>query len=61
MCNDCEHKGSSQFHWLYHKCSVCVPTTLELSKDVGGILLTRLKPNFNLLFLRIYFTNYVFL
>jgi hypothetical protein len=36
MCNDCEHKGRSQVHWLYHKCSVCVPITLELSKVCWG-------------------------
>ncbi|CAK9873098.1 unnamed protein product [Sphagnum jensenii] len=23
LCNDCEHKGTARFHWLYHKCSVC--------------------------------------
>jgi zinc finger-like protein len=23
LCNDCERKGRSQFHWLYHKCGSC--------------------------------------
>jgi len=23
LCNDCEKKGSSPFHWLYHKCPSC--------------------------------------
>ncbi|VAH78910.1 unnamed protein product [Triticum turgidum subsp. durum] len=23
LCNDCERKGRSQFHWLYHKCVSC--------------------------------------
>ncbi|KAL6614709.1 hypothetical protein ACP70R_036979 [Stipagrostis hirtigluma subsp. patula] len=23
LCNDCERKGRSQFHWLYHKCGFC--------------------------------------
>ncbi|XP_050377186.1 zinc finger protein BRUTUS-like At1g74770 [Argentina anserina] len=23
LCNDCEKKGKSPFHWLYHKCSSC--------------------------------------
>ncbi|KAK8933786.1 hypothetical protein KSP39_PZI016072 [Platanthera zijinensis] len=23
LCNDCERKGTSQFHWLYHKCGFC--------------------------------------
>ncbi|XP_010544003.1 PREDICTED: uncharacterized protein LOC104816755 [Tarenaya hassleriana] len=23
LCNDCERKGRSRFHWLYHKCSSC--------------------------------------
>uniref|UniRef100_A0ACD5VKC1 Uncharacterized protein n=1 Tax=Avena sativa TaxID=4498 RepID=A0ACD5VKC1_AVESA len=23
LCNDCEKKGRSQFHWLYHKCGSC--------------------------------------
>ncbi|ERN04022.1 zinc finger protein BRUTUS [Amborella trichopoda] len=23
LCNDCEKKGTSRFHWLYHKCSSC--------------------------------------
>lgn len=23
LCNDCEKRGSSTFHWLYHKCSHC--------------------------------------
>ncbi|MQL90863.1 hypothetical protein Taro_023463, partial [Colocasia esculenta] len=23
LCNDCGKKGTSRFHWLYHKCSFC--------------------------------------
>ncbi|KAJ6387263.1 hypothetical protein OIU78_017053 [Salix suchowensis] len=23
LCNDCDQKGSAQFHWLYHKCGLC--------------------------------------
>ncbi|KAK6921197.1 Zinc finger, CHY-type [Dillenia turbinata] len=23
LCNDCEKKGTSRFHWLYHKCGFC--------------------------------------
>lgn len=23
LCNDCEKKGASPFHWLYHKCPNC--------------------------------------
>ncbi|XP_023002699.1 zinc finger protein BRUTUS-like [Cucurbita maxima] len=23
LCNDCERKGASRFHWLYHKCGYC--------------------------------------
>ncbi|CAJ2664463.1 unnamed protein product [Trifolium pratense] len=23
LCNDCEKKGASPFHWLYHKCPCC--------------------------------------
>ncbi|XP_023920867.2 zinc finger protein BRUTUS [Quercus suber] len=23
LCNDCDRKGSSSFHWLYHKCGFC--------------------------------------
>ncbi|KAJ6803287.1 uncharacterized protein M6B38_107735 [Iris pallida] len=23
LCNDCDKKGRSRFHWLYHKCSFC--------------------------------------
>ncbi|KAG0483121.1 hypothetical protein HPP92_011205 [Vanilla planifolia] len=23
LCNDCDRKGTSRFHWLYHKCSFC--------------------------------------
>ncbi|KAJ8630700.1 hypothetical protein MRB53_024023 [Persea americana] len=23
LCNDCNKKGTSSFHWLYHKCSFC--------------------------------------
>ncbi|KAH7853078.1 hypothetical protein Vadar_033009 [Vaccinium darrowii] len=23
LCNDCEHKGTARFHWLYHKCGSC--------------------------------------
>ncbi|KAE9610036.1 putative aminoacyltransferase, E1 ubiquitin-activating enzyme [Lupinus albus] len=23
LCNDCEKKGASPFHWLYHKCRYC--------------------------------------
>ncbi|KXG22488.2 hypothetical protein SORBI_3009G222200 [Sorghum bicolor] len=23
LCNDCERKGRSRFHWLYHKCGSC--------------------------------------
>ncbi|XP_052179644.1 zinc finger protein BRUTUS [Diospyros lotus] len=23
LCNDCEHKGTTRFHWLYHKCGFC--------------------------------------
>ncbi|KAJ6793459.1 zinc finger protein BRUTUS-like [Iris pallida] len=23
LCNDCDKKGKSSFHWLYHKCSFC--------------------------------------
>ncbi|XP_006654746.2 zinc finger protein BRUTUS-like isoform X1 [Oryza brachyantha] len=23
LCNDCERKGRSRFHWLYHKCGFC--------------------------------------
>lgn len=23
LCNDCEKKGKTPFHWLYHKCSMC--------------------------------------
>ncbi|XP_054812756.1 zinc finger protein BRUTUS-like isoform X2 [Prosopis cineraria] len=23
LCNDCERKGCSPFHWLYHKCEFC--------------------------------------
>ncbi|XP_059649687.1 zinc finger protein BRUTUS-like [Cornus florida] len=23
LCNDCENKGTSPFHWLYHKCGHC--------------------------------------
>ncbi|GJM89667.1 hypothetical protein PR202_ga05876 [Eleusine coracana subsp. coracana] len=23
LCNDCEKKGRSRFHWLYHKCGFC--------------------------------------
>ncbi|KAI4350930.1 hypothetical protein L6164_005333 [Bauhinia variegata] len=23
LCNDCERKGTSRFHWLYHKCGFC--------------------------------------
>ncbi|KAJ8490795.1 hypothetical protein OPV22_012516 [Ensete ventricosum] len=24
LCNDCGKKGTSRFHWLYHKCGFCV-------------------------------------
>ncbi|PKI31533.1 hypothetical protein CRG98_048068 [Punica granatum] len=23
LCNDCDKKGTSPFHWLYHKCGYC--------------------------------------
>ncbi|XP_073226109.1 zinc finger protein BRUTUS-like isoform X2 [Cicer arietinum] len=23
LCNDCDRKGASRFHWLYHKCRFC--------------------------------------
>lgn len=23
LCNDCDRKGQSRFHWLYHKCGFC--------------------------------------
>ncbi|RYR57278.1 hypothetical protein Ahy_A05g023000 isoform B [Arachis hypogaea] len=23
LCNDCDRKGTSRFHWLYHKCGFC--------------------------------------
>ncbi|CAL5350178.1 unnamed protein product [Camellia sinensis] len=23
LCNDCDKKGTSRFHWLYHKCGFC--------------------------------------
>ncbi|XP_073004012.1 zinc finger protein BRUTUS [Typha latifolia] len=23
LCNDCDKKGTSRFHWLYHKCGLC--------------------------------------
>ncbi|XP_047337425.1 zinc finger protein BRUTUS-like [Impatiens glandulifera] len=23
LCNDCERKGTANFHWLYHKCGFC--------------------------------------
>ncbi|XP_010506712.1 PREDICTED: uncharacterized protein LOC104783276 [Camelina sativa] len=23
LCNDCERKGTTRFHWLYHKCGSC--------------------------------------
>ncbi|KAA8542369.1 hypothetical protein F0562_023494 [Nyssa sinensis] len=23
LCNDCEKRGTTSFHWLYHKCSYC--------------------------------------
>lgn len=23
LCNDCEKRGDSPFHWLYHKCPHC--------------------------------------
>ncbi|KAI8542696.1 hypothetical protein RHMOL_Rhmol08G0158900 [Rhododendron molle] len=23
LCNDCQHKGTAHFHWLYHKCGSC--------------------------------------
>lgn len=23
LCNDCDKKGISRFHWLYHKCNLC--------------------------------------
>ncbi|CAF1933274.1 BnaC05g34990D [Brassica napus] len=23
LCNDCERKGTTRFHWLYHKCGTC--------------------------------------
>ncbi|KAL5539305.1 hypothetical protein UlMin_045416 [Ulmus minor] len=23
LCNDCDRKGSTRFHWLYHKCGFC--------------------------------------
>ncbi|KAL0920192.1 hypothetical protein M5K25_009312 [Dendrobium thyrsiflorum] len=23
LCNDCDRKGTSSFHWLYHKCGFC--------------------------------------
>ncbi|PKU61987.1 zinc finger protein BRUTUS-like [Dendrobium catenatum] len=23
LCNDCDKKGTSRFHWLYHKCNFC--------------------------------------
>ncbi|KAG2667458.1 hypothetical protein I3843_15G111800 [Carya illinoinensis] len=23
LCNDCDQKGSTRFHWLYHKCGFC--------------------------------------
>ncbi|RID80267.1 hypothetical protein BRARA_A02940 [Brassica rapa] len=23
LCNDCQRKGTTQFHWLYHKCGSC--------------------------------------
>ncbi|KAF7819891.1 zinc finger protein BRUTUS-like isoform X1 [Senna tora] len=23
LCNDCDQKGKSRFHWLYHKCEFC--------------------------------------
>lgn len=23
LCNDCEKKGNSRFHWMYHKCGFC--------------------------------------
>ncbi|XP_062158173.1 zinc finger protein BRUTUS [Alnus glutinosa] len=23
LCNDCDRKGESRFHWLYHKCGFC--------------------------------------
>ncbi|CDO98421.1 unnamed protein product [Coffea canephora] len=23
LCNDCQRKGTAQFHWLYHKCGFC--------------------------------------
>ncbi|XAR63927.1 Ubiquitin--protein ligase [Bertholletia excelsa] len=36
LCNDCERKGVSRFHWLYHKCLLCGSyNTRVIKADTG--------------------------
>ncbi|KAI5382898.1 zinc finger protein BRUTUS [Lathyrus oleraceus] len=32
LCNDCDRKGTSRFHWLYHKCGSCGSYNTRLIK-----------------------------
>ncbi|KAJ4828976.1 hypothetical protein Tsubulata_046959 [Turnera subulata] len=36
LCNDCDRKGASQFHWLYHKCGFCGSYNTRVIKAETG-------------------------
>lgn len=36
LCNDCNQKGTSRFHWLYHKCEFCGSYNTRVIKSDSG-------------------------
>ncbi|KAL5748875.1 hypothetical protein ACOSP7_025918 [Xanthoceras sorbifolium] len=38
LCNDCERKGTAQFHWLYHKCGFCGSYNTRVIKSETTVL-----------------------
>ncbi|URD72184.1 CHY zinc finger [Musa troglodytarum] len=40
LCNDCDKKGLSRFHWLYHKCSFCGSYNTRVIKNEANSCLT---------------------
>ncbi|KAF4400862.1 hypothetical protein G4B88_004405 [Cannabis sativa] len=37
LCNDCDRKGSTRFHWLYHKCGSCGSYNTRVIKTDSAI------------------------
>ncbi|XP_010906998.2 zinc finger protein BRUTUS isoform X1 [Elaeis guineensis] len=40
LCNDCDKKGMTRFHWLYHKCSFCGSYNTRVIKADSSICFT---------------------